>query len=225
MTDFNAPPPWNLTGSGYVLVFRFPRAFVMDHGFVPDDLRDQFVGGFGTVMLVDYYTSGVGPYREALFIPGRFSLHGRREYMITKIYVSTMASVDGGRANWGIPKEAADFDVTDAEGITHFAMSVAGKRVLDVSLRPRRLALSINTRLNPWPLGVMQTLDGRVYLTRPHAKGRVSPARVINASANPEYFPDFSPFRPLFAVHARRFDMVFPVPLMLQGAPAYESAG
>lgn len=64
-------------------------------------------------------TSGVGPYRELLFIPGAFHINGRYTFSIPKIYVSTETSVNSGIKNWGIPKEVADFTVEDqADGST-----------------------------------------------------------------------------------------------------------
>src|SRR5213596_1104261 len=100
------PPLWRLTGRGYILLYRwFPRDFVSDQGQVPQTLAGSFRGGASAVMVVNYENSGVGPYRDLLFIPGLFE----RGFSITRIYVSTPASVASGRANWGIPKQLADF--------------------------------------------------------------------------------------------------------------------
>jgi acetoacetate decarboxylase len=60
-------------------------------------------------------TSGVGPYKELLFIPGVFHINGRYTYSISKIYVSTEASVRSGIENWAIPKEVADFTIEDQD--------------------------------------------------------------------------------------------------------------
>ncbi|NOS55010.1 MAG: hypothetical protein HOP37_01990, partial [Cyclobacteriaceae bacterium] len=104
-----ASAPWKLTGSGYILLYRFPKAFVAEHGFLVDFQKEKFVSGWGAVMLVDYKTSPVGPYRELLFIPGIFSFNKKKVFSISKIYVSTQNSVINGIENWGIPKELADF--------------------------------------------------------------------------------------------------------------------
>jgi acetoacetate decarboxylase len=64
-------------------------------------------------------TSGVGPYQELLFIPGLFHIDGRYTFSISKIYVSTEASVRSGIENWAIPKELADFKIdTQDDGST-----------------------------------------------------------------------------------------------------------
>ena len=131
MTD-HIPAPWTLTGDGLMLFYRFPREFVLENGFVPPELCQSFVGGFGSVMLVDYQTSNVGPYRELLFIPGQFQFGSKRYYAITKIYVSTQISVENGRINWAIPKEIADFHIS-ADRQT-FAVTHEGKSILDLNI-------------------------------------------------------------------------------------------
>ncbi|RZK00390.1 MAG: acetoacetate decarboxylase, partial [Flavobacterium sp.] len=111
-----APPPWDLTGNGYVFLFHFSKAFVQEQGFLDDYQKDTYKGGLlglGTVMLVDYTTSDVGPYKELLFVPGRFSFNKPADntWGISKIYVSSYYSVWNGRENWGIPKELAEFNI------------------------------------------------------------------------------------------------------------------
>jgi hypothetical protein len=101
--------PWKLTGNGYILLYRFTKAFVAEHGFLADFQKEKFVSGWGAVMLVDYQSSPVGPYHELLFIPGLFSFNKKKVFSISKIYVSTQSSVVNGIENWGIPKEFAEF--------------------------------------------------------------------------------------------------------------------
>ncbi|MCD0165179.1 hypothetical protein IHN58_05875, partial [Deinococcus sp. 12RED42] len=81
-----AGPPWTLRGAGLVAVF----------------------AGRGVLMLVRYASSPVGPYDELLWAEVRGSPVGRRP-QVTRIVVSTEASVVWGRRNWGIPKELASF--------------------------------------------------------------------------------------------------------------------
>ena len=73
-----APAPWNLTGDAYIMVYKFSKGFVQEYGFLADYQQDRFLGYVGTVMLVDYKTSGVGPYRELLFIPGMFTFDWKK---------------------------------------------------------------------------------------------------------------------------------------------------
>ena len=104
-----APAPWNLTGNGYVILYWFKKENLKDKCFLDDSLKESYLGGRGCVMLVDYKSSDVGPYKELLFIPGKINFNGKKLYTISKIFVSTLDSVVNGRENWGIPKEHANF--------------------------------------------------------------------------------------------------------------------
>ncbi|MGC8605722.1 MAG: acetoacetate decarboxylase family protein, partial [Desulfomonilaceae bacterium] len=103
------PAPWNLTGNGYVILYWFKKELLRDNSFLDQPTKESYLGGRGCVMLVDYKSSNVGPYKELLFIPGKISFKGRKLFTISKIFVSTMDSVVNGRENWGIPKEHANF--------------------------------------------------------------------------------------------------------------------
>ena len=56
------PAPWTLHGKGYIFLYRFKKDFVERSGNIPEYLKDSFIGGFGSVMLVDYESSEAGPY-------------------------------------------------------------------------------------------------------------------------------------------------------------------
>lgn len=120
------PPPWRLTGNGIILLYRFPRDFA--EPWLQPELRSTFLGGIGAVMCVDYLSSDCGPYRELLFIPGAFRVGGRIRYSISKIYVSTATSVVSGIANWGIPKQQAEFMV--GQGFSTSRLARAGHHFL-----------------------------------------------------------------------------------------------
>ncbi|TVR19064.1 MAG: hypothetical protein EA396_13780 [Anaerolineaceae bacterium] len=210
------PAPWELTGSGYIFVFRFNRDFVMGQGFVPDELKGAYRGGLGTVMLVDYHTSPVGAYREMLFVPGLFEQCGQTRYTITKIYVSTIDSVINGQENWGIPKELADFQVESlSEKVERFRMSLDGHVVADLVLESVSPRLPVNTRFLPVRPALIQQHARRHLLTAPLARGRVGLASIHSAYVDAQYFPDFGHKRPLLAVRAADFKMTFPVPEVL----------
>jgi hypothetical protein len=200
--------PWNLTGSGLILAYRFPRSFVLENGFVPPELQDSFVGGIGTVMLVDYRTSDVGPYRELLFIPGQFQIEGKRRYVITKIYVSTMASIVNGRANWAIPKELADFDVDDEA--KSFSVSQNDQPFFSLTVQARSWNLPFNTAWLPIKVTLGQIQDEKLYITAPGGKGTVQFASAENIHVDSNLFPDIGQFRPLAAFRTQDFAITFP---------------
>lgn len=209
------PPPWQLTGSGAILLYRFPRAWALAHGCIPAELRAAFVGGVGAVMLVDYTASGVGPYREALFVPGQFRLGGRLRSSITRIFVSSQPSVDSGRANWGLPKELADFRVAGER----FSVGFGAEAFLEAQVAPLGPHLPLDSAWSPAPLELAQLLGGQLAITAPSGRGAVRLARLRHLRADPAVFPDVAPFRPLLALRATGFALTFPTPTTEAPAP------
>ena len=219
-TPQTAPPPWRLTGSGWVLLYRFPRSFVESHGMLPDEWQGAYQGGIGAVMLVDYQTSPVGGYRELLFTPGVFQRGRRRCHAVTKIYVTSVASMTNGRENWGIPKELAEVELTQSDANTQqFTASDSGGQFFSATLEAGLLRFPVNTAAVPGfmlPGLCQQHADGRWLLTKPHAAGVISPAsHLLDIHADGRAFPDVSELTPFGVVQAVSFPMRFPVPRVM----------
>jgi hypothetical protein len=208
------PPPWSLEGDGYILLYWFEREFIERYGKVPAFLRGAYLGGPGAVMLIDYQTSNVGPYRELLFIPGRFRRQGRTIACITSIYVSTEASVVNGRANWGIPKELAHITREASPDGERFRVEHDGKLVLDARLKPVGLPFPVNTSLLPVPPLVQERQDS-IFETRPSGRGWGRLARLVRMEVAPALFPDVAAARPFLGIHIRPFRLTFPHPRVL----------
>ncbi|GAB4556024.1 MAG: hypothetical protein OHK0023_27890 [Anaerolineae bacterium] len=208
------PPPWKLRGDGYIFIYRFPREFTERHGFIAPPHESAFVGGLGAVMLVDYHSAPCGPYRELLFIPGKFQVDGREYYSITKIYVSSQASIDNGRANWGIPKEYADFDVT-AVADRHERISLRQQGLLraewEISHLP--LLVPITTALIPTAVrSLVHGAFGKWFVVAPGGWGWLSAVRLHSFNTDPTFFPPVGEFKPAYMVRARNFHLTFPAP-------------
>lgn len=203
------PAPWNLKGKGYIFIYKFKKDFVNKRGNVPEFLKGSFSGGFGSVMLVDYEESDAGPYGELLFIPGKFRFHGKKLDNISKIYVSTMESVVNGRANWGIPKEKAEFSFEKLSSNTEKATVTAnGKIAAEFTLKSGRFFFPVSTKLLPFPL--VQQHEGKHYFTNFFGKGRGHFAKVKDIKIDPELFPDVSLCRPIAVIRVDPFDITFP---------------
>lgn len=210
-----ALPPWTLTGNGLVLIAHFPEAFVRQHGFLDEYQEAGYRGWVGTVMLVDYASSNVGPYCELLFIPGLFKLKGRTTFSIAKIYVSTQVSVDNGIANWGIPKEQADFTIIpQADGSKTYLVSKAGEPFFSVRVRAGGLSFPVSTKLLP-AFQVTQSRGDDMLLTAPSASGTGQLASLHDLQINSRFFPDIRQGIRLAAIAVQDFKMVFPVPVAL----------
>jgi hypothetical protein len=215
------PPPWHLTGRGYV--FLFLGAGDIRGPTTPPGSR--FAGGLGVVMILDYTSSDVGPYRELLFIPGTYAQSERRCYSISRIYVSTQGSVTNGWRNWGIPKELADFEIEEGRKGDRVRVAASGRTFFDARLGRGSVALPLTAALLPASLRtIRQFHDGRLIRTAPVGSGAVSCARLVSAEIDEKMFPDFRRFRRLLAVHVGGIRMRFPVP-ELETAPNRVAGG
>jgi acetoacetate decarboxylase len=101
-------PPWQLQGEFTV---------------VPGLTRQRQLGG---VLLADYQT-GTLQYHELIV----FSHATPRGMVVSHIYVDSPASMRGGIAIWGLPKELADFELDG----TSFVVRQAGNLLLSATVR------------------------------------------------------------------------------------------
>jgi hypothetical protein len=211
-----ALPPWKLNGNGYIFIYHFPKSFVEKSGFLADYQQNSFEGDFvGTVMLVDYATSAVGPYHELLFVPGRMKFDKKKLFSISKIYVSNQDSVENGIANWGIPKELADFKITKpTEKETIIEVMIEGKTFFKVHLRNRSFSFPITTKF--FPLKLAQKLHNDLLITNSPAKGKASFTKMLDIKVESEFFPPISQLKPLTILAVEDFEMIFPEPLVLK---------
>lgn len=207
-----APAPWTLHGDGWILQLHLPEAARRDPAHLPPELQGRPLGGPSIVMFVDYADSPAGPYRELLYIPGRFTLDGgRRAWSVTRIYVSSWESVVNGRLNWGIPKDHAEFRRVPAGRGERLEVETGGRRIATLELAPRGPALPVHAGLLPATLRALtQFHGGRRFELAPGAVGRAGLARVISLASDPALFPALDAARVRLAARIPRFTMTFP---------------
>jgi hypothetical protein len=213
------PAPWSLSGRGLILVYRLPRSWLLAHGHIPAHLESRFVGGLSALMLVDYATSNCGAYRELLFIPGQFRSPGGQFFSISRIYVSNQDSLENGIANWGIPKEFAEFTWHKDRNLERvkvgdFAEFVFSSRPPSAPVRLEWLPAAWRTLVHPSLTGRNLSPDpsGTNFLTTLSGHGTMRQARLHSARANDQFFPNLEHLRPQLAVLAEPFNLVFPQP-------------
>jgi hypothetical protein len=216
------PAPWNLSGRGLILVYRLPKRWLLAHGHIPAHLESRFVGGYSALMLVDYATSNCGAYKELLFIPGQFRGAGGQFFSISRIYVSSQDSVENGIANWGIPKEFAEFSWHQEHGLERvrvgdFAEFVFSRAAPSAPIGLNRLPTAWRSLLHPVLTGLDLTPDqtGTQLLTTLGGHGTMRPARLRSARADQKFFPNLEHLRPQLAVLAEPFNLVFPQPRLV----------
>lgn len=207
--------PWQLTGEGFIFIYKFSRKFIAENGFLEDFQKDNFKGGLGTVMCVNYTSSNVGPYFELLFIPGIINLEKinlqkiKSGFSISKIYVSSQASVENGINNWGIPKELADFqwNISDC-GDTEIKIFKDNQLFFEAKIHKNKFKIPVTTSI--LPLKIIQKLGNQFYLTKPKANGKMTFAKMKNIEIDSAFFPKIDLFKPLIGVNISNFKMIFP---------------
>lgn len=204
-----APPPWNLRGEGIILIFKFKKEWVEEHGQLPDNLKGKFKGGLGYVMLVDYEKSPVGPYHELLIIPGKFRKTNWQA--ITKIYVDSEASTLNGRTNWGIPKETLPFHWKKEPGKDTIEIRSGEKVVFSTEITHGGITFPVSTAF--LPIRLCQTFQKVKYFTKPHGSGWGKLAKIQKLNLDPDFFPDIRGMKPLMAVKVSPFYIKFPKPI------------
>jgi hypothetical protein len=217
------PPPWRLRGSGYVFLFTFEPWFLRNGGFLPPELAgEHFEGQLGALMLVDYRSSPVGPYRELLFAAGRNLRWRHHLFSITRIYVSTEASAASGRENWAIPKRTAEFEVVKVEeGAERVIVQRDRLAEVDLTVAPGRgLAVPALGFLAPpsWRT-IVQFRDGQALETRMSGRGVLRPAKLLDFRTMPKAFPDVNEGKLVAGFYLKDFRLRFPAARLSPGTP------
>ena len=207
------PAPWQLGASAYLFVVWMPEQVLDKGSFVPPALVSKRRSRASIAMLVDYHTAPCGPYSELLVVPAAFAFDEGKYMSITRIFVSTYDSVVNGRANWGIPKDRADFSYErDEQGADHVRVARAGTTIAEFDVRPVGPTLPVTTSVLPSGVReLMQHWNGQSYNFALKASGSVRMAKLRNWRFDPLYFPDLAQGRVLAAMHFPEFQMTFPV--------------
>jgi hypothetical protein len=208
-----APAPWSLQGAGWILLLHLRDAVRRDPRHQSQHLQAKPTSGISIVMLVEYANSPVGPYRELLYIPGRFDFGpGRRAWSVTRIYVDSWASVVNGRLNWGIPKDRADFRIEPAGRGQDIEVTIGTRRVAAFSMQARGPDIPAPAGLIPVGLRTLvQDYAGRRFELTLRASGRVGLARVRAMESDAALFPDLAEAKVRLALRVPRFTLTFPV--------------
>jgi len=205
------PAPWTLRGRGYLFLYKdLGEEFLRT--FVPADYK-EYLGGYASLMVVDYLESPVGPYRELLFIPGKFKIQEWERHLISKIYVNTEASVTSGKANWAIPKELAHITFEREGKQEKILVTKEKKKVFELTVESGWFPFPLSTRLLPFPL--TQIGEKELFLTRFSGRGWGRQAKILSMAIDPALFPDVSKAEPYLAIKVEPFKITFPKPIIV----------
>ncbi|TGK07998.1 acetoacetate decarboxylase [Leptospira semungkisensis] len=205
------PAPWSLTGEGYLFPLFGKKSYNAEMAFLDEEDRKSYRGGLGSLMLVNYERSNVGPYYELLYIPGNFEHKGKNYKRITRIFVSSQTSVEEGIRNWAIPKERADFTWKKEGSLTKIEVSRNGKTFFKIEIRSLGFGFPVNTSVLPYVL-LQKEEDGTKLSTAFIGKGKGKLSRIESVWSDETVFPDFvkgGGFKT--GIFADPFDLIFPV--------------
>jgi hypothetical protein len=210
------PPPWDLEGVACLLLYRFPPA-IFRGKLRPEDTEDsRRFRGVGFLALVSYRRSPVGPYGEMLIVPGWLLYRGKRHYSVSRIYVTTAASAENGRRNWGLPKKLAEIRFERSGPRSQRVNArVNEEPALDLRLKARGPAVPLGSRFLPARL--VQYMNGRIFSTAISGSGRLRWAGIESFEVSTELFPELSRIRPLLALQIERFRARFPAARLASG--------
>jgi hypothetical protein len=209
----SVPTSWNLTGNGYIMLFKFPKQFILEHGFLAERFREGFYGNVGAIVFADYATSNVGPYQELFFIPGKLRYQHHKLHTISKDFVSDQEGLEDSLMDWGIPKERASFQLTNnGKGLDNLKVTQNGVPVIDITIKysPTDLAFPLRTFYRPLPM--VQHFQGKTFRFNPHGKGSGRFAEIMKVDVNPELFPNFAFFKHVAVIRVNNFRLKLPVP-------------
>lgn len=201
-----APAPWNLSGEAVILMYKFNKAWVEEHGMLPAHLKGKFKGGLGCVILVNYSSSPVGPFQELIFMPGKF----RKSKMqaITKIYTDSEPSAINGQKNWGLPKEILPMIWEKSRNWDQISLYQRDHRVFSLEVETKGVSIPISTVF--FPIQLCQTWNNLKYFTNPMVTGWGKFAKIKNLDLDPNCFPDIRLQKPLFALKVNPFNLELP---------------
>ncbi|HEX4878792.1 MAG TPA: acetoacetate decarboxylase family protein [Limnobacter sp.] len=207
------PAPWQLHGNGLIVLLKNSTERALADPAIDKAMVPHLRSHYAVLMLVNYEQSNVGPYQELLYIPGSALIDGRRHLTISNIWVSSQASVDNGRRNWGIPKQLANFNwQTQPDGGQRVRVEHAGQTLIDLRYHGKGWACPVHTAFVPgFMRTLVQSLDGQRYVYTPSAKGRCKLASIQQLSTPSSLFPNIQASHVIAAFEANHFQMTFPV--------------
>jgi hypothetical protein len=177
-TPLEIPPaPWR--SSVDALLWLHPATRTA-RGLLPPQLATRAgmpvtIGG-----LISYRDGPVGPYREIFGAP--VMLRGAPVLShIPFMAVDSAASVAGGRGNWALPKELADFDGDPGRPGAVTARGDGWGLRITATARARRLPMTMTTRAaQVWPDGQVRTFSVRM-----RGRARLARVQVEHLAASP----------------------------------------
>lgn len=214
------PAPWHLRGWGIATVQLVDWRAASD--LVPSGCRVVAVvpgKTLGGVVFLSYEAGSTLVYRELNVVAGLVRVGLRFAFYLPRLYVDSAASLSGGRAIWGVPKEDASFEVTVRESERRVVVRRGDQEVcrLETSAPRADVTMSLGLPAVGAKTGSLVFFTGRMRARLGLVRSRITlpDEGVLRALALD---------RPAFAFLVRDFTLRVPVPAEPSLAPGASQA-
>ncbi len=203
--------PWNFTGNGYIMLFKFPKPFILDHGFLPERFRKGFYGNVGAIVFADYQSSNMGPYQELFFVPGKLRYQHHKVYTISRNYISDNRNgLENSLSDWGISREKASFQFIPGKDLDTLLVTQNGVPVIDITIKVSKKGWVFPLWTFFHPLHMIQDCNGKTFTFNLHGGGKGRFAAIMKVDVNPERFPNFAFFKHVAIIRVTDFHFKLP---------------
>lgn len=210
--------PWLLTGQGLVFITK-GQSTPNDHQpseqptlqgdpFQTDTLWEQH-SRFGAVALLDFSSSGLGSYCEAIYIPGRCQYEGRWVYGIHHLVLSAAKHALAARHYWLPQRHTANFSILRHKNRERWRIR-DGMRCSLIDVRTLWPHLPFTSKVLPEGLRSLAHCFGpRPYLSHLDISGVVAPTALHDFHLDLEGVPKLDASDILFGLRIESFRMMF----------------
>jgi hypothetical protein len=184
-------------GCGYIFLYKFDEEFVRLETFLPEVLKNNYCGGLGAVIYLNYAESPVGAFEELLFIPGKFCYRGEKNHFISRAYTSTESAIKEGFEKWHLKKEKATFSHEKLQNHTeNITAYVNEDDFASFELKTGKFKIRMNT-IKRLKFSLMQLHDD--VPVKIDYSGRLTAkfSKLESIKIRPAFFPDIAKFTPL----------------------------
>lgn len=205
----NLDKSYEYQGDGYILFYKFDEEFVRKETFLPDVLKNNYCGGLGAVIYMNYLKSEIGPYEELLFIPGKFYYRGQKHHFISKAYASKKEAAKFGYGNLSMEEEAAFTREELEKNKENITTYINGEDIASFELKSGKIKFKVGTS-NFFSFSLMR-LDGEEPVKLKYS-GNVTAkfTKLESIKIRPAFFPDVASFKPLVIFKMKNFTLRFP---------------
>jgi acetoacetate decarboxylase len=201
--------PWQLRGWGVATVqavdVRAARHFVPPGCTIVAIAPGKTLGG---LLFVSYEFGSTLVYRELSVVAALVRVGRRIAFCLPRLYVDSAASLAGGHAIWGVPKQMANFDVSTSDGQRTIVVRSGGSDVCRLQIGVARGGLRLAV-----PMPALGTRADSFLFFTGRLTARFGVIRAAVEVPRDGAFAALSLDRPLFAVSLNDFDLKVPLPI------------